>query len=176
MQGQCQGLSEEGRYSSNSLIVAKLNISTLLLSVIVPSKSTLKSISNIQSQFLTEQLPASLYHDCSGRGHFLDLSVSLTGISVTLISMEPRSSKREQRGQAHEPSSNRKSERHRLSETEKRASADPRRRSTQHELPKESLKPALSGDDDYVRRWLAQTDKEIDLHVNKARTQEKKAG
>lgn len=90
---------------------------------------------------------------------------------VSMTSMERRSSNREHHGQ-HEVSRHRKSE-HWLSESAKRSSADPKERSMHL---KESLAPALSGDDDYVRRWLARTDNEVEPDVGKTKTRGNKAG
>lgn len=85
--------------------------------------------------------------------------------------MERHSSKRKHYGQLH----NREFEQRRPSEAEKRASGDSKRRRAHEELSRDTIeKPPLSEDADYVRRWLAQIDKEIEaVDTNMPRAQEK---
>ncbi|KAG0650761.1 hypothetical protein D0Z07_2736 [Hyphodiscus hymeniophilus] len=80
--------------------------------------------------------------------------------------MEHRSRKHEHQGQSI---TNRESDRHRSSQTKHRGSGQSKRPSTRDELSMQSrVKPPLSGDDDYVRRWLAQTRKEIEVDTKNA--------
>jgi hypothetical protein len=88
--------------------------------------------------------------------------------------MERRASKREHHHLSHP---NREFDHHRPIETETRTYGDLKRRPAHHELSKETLaKPPLSGDDDYVRTWLAQTDKDVEVETSRGRTQENWTG
>lgn len=169
-------VGEEGRYGSANFVDAKIDILLLLLWVVVSFSS------QRPNPFPTPRLtfvPIFIYHDFRTLAYFVNrcTCTSPCPVSQLSISMERHSSKRKHHGQPHQSNANRESERHRPSGTENGAYGDSKRRSVHHELRKETLaKPPLSRDDDYVQRWLAQNDKEIEMDTNRPGTQEKKTG
>jgi hypothetical protein len=91
--------------------------------------------------------------------------------------MDHRSSKREQRREAHGSKAHRAPRQHGpVTTAEKRGLENSRMRPVHEERPTEChMLPEMSGDDDYVRRWLAQTDQKNGEELPRPKTRGKEA-